>query len=357
MKLSNPADILPGLPQGARVAILRLRSLGDMVMLTPALAALHAWRPDLRLTVVAEPAFAPVLEGNPAVTDVLLHRSFFETAHELHRRRFAVLFNQHAGPTSALLTAAAGVPVRVCWSGRQFSFLYNVLAPEPSVFFGERPVHTVEHRITQFYAAGLPQDTIPRARVYAQPDATLSVAAKLAARGVSQDQSYAVIHPGASDPRKRWSTEAFGAVAQWLAREHNLRPIVRLGPGDAELARGVRQSFGSDAVIFDASAMDLGATIALIAGAQLFLGNDSGPAHIATGAGRRVVVIFGATDAHTWRPWQVEHRVVEATIRCPRCASGRCYASDGTRCILSVSVEQVQQACSDLLVQNHVRRK
>ncbi|MGH9858547.1 MAG: glycosyltransferase family 9 protein, partial [Candidatus Acidiferrales bacterium] len=300
---------------------------------------------------------APVLEGNPAVTDVLLHRGFFETARELRRQQFAVLFNQHAGPTSALLTAAAGVPARVCWSGRQFSFLHNVLAPEPSVFFGERPVHTVEHRITQFYAAGLPQGAIPPSRVYSQPDAALFVAEKLTARGVSQGQSYAVIHPGASDPRKHWSAESFGAVAQWLAREHNLRPIVRLGPGDAELASSVRQSFGSDAVIFDAAAMDLRETIALIAGAQLFLGNDSGPAHIATGAGRPVVVIFGATDAHTWRPWQVGHRVVEATAPCPRCASGRCYASAGTRCILSVSIEQVQQACRDLLVQDHARRK
>lgn len=357
MKLSNPADILPSLPQGARVAILRLRSLGDMVMLTPALAALHAWRPDLRLTVVAEPSFAPVLEGNPAVTGVLIHRAFFGTVRTLRGLRFPVMFNQHAGPTSALLTAVSGAPVRVCWSGRQLSFLYNVLVPEPTVFFGERRVHTVEHRITQFYAAGLPQDEIPCARVYPQPDAALSVAAKLAARGIPQEQGYAVIHPGASDPRKRWSTESFGAVAQWLAREHNLRPIVRLGPGDAELVNSVRQSFGSDAVIFDASEMDLRETIALIAGAQLFVGNDSGPAHIATGAGRRAVVIFGPTDAHTWRPWQVEHRVVEATGPCPGCTAGRCYASAGTRCILSVSIEQVQQACSDSLVQNHAPRK
>ncbi len=357
MKLSNPADILPSLPQGARVAILRLRSLGDMVMLTPALAALHAWRPDLRLTVVAEPAFAPVLEGNPAVADLLLHRGFFKTARALRRQPFPVLFNQHAGPTSALLTAVSGAPVRVCWSGRQFSFLYNVLAPEPSVFFGARPVHTVEHRITQFYAAGLPQGEIPCARVYPQPEAALSVAAKLAARGILKEQSYVLIHPGASDPRKCWSTESFGAIAQWLAREHNLRPVVRLGPGDAALATGVHQAFGRGAVIFDAAALDLRETIALIAGAQLFLGNDSGPAHIATGAGRRVVVIFGATDAHTWRPWRVEHRVVEATSPCPRCAAGRCYASAGTRCILSVSIEQVQQACRDLLVQDHARRK
>jgi len=348
LKPSNPAAILPSLPQGARVGILRLRSLGDMVMLTPALAALRAWRSDLRLTVIAEPAFAPVLEGHPAVTEILLHRTFAETARELRARKFPVLFNQHAGPTSALLTLVCGAPVRVCWSGRQFSFAYNVKAPEPSV--GSRPIHTVEHRMLQFYAAGLPEKPIPPARVYLQDDAVISVAAKLAARGVAQGQGYAVIHPGASDPRKRWQVAGFAEVAQWLGHERNLRPVIRLGPGDAEIARHASQ-FGSDTVIFDAAALDLRETIALIAGAQLFVGNDSGPAHIASATRRRVVVVFGATDPATWRPWQVEHRVVQAAGPCPQCATGRCYASSGARCILSVSVESVKQACSDLLEQ------
>lgn len=350
MKPSNPAAILPSLPQGARIAVLRLRSLGDMAMLTPALAALHGWRADLRISVVAEPACAPVLEGNPAVAEILLHRGFVATARELRRRRFPVLFNQHAGPTSALLAAASGAPVRVCWRGRQFSFVYNVWAPEPSVFFGPRPVHTVEHRLTQFYWTGLPQWPIPPARVFPQPGAMATVAAKLAARGIAQGQGYAVLHPGASDPRKRWHLSGFTEVAQWLARERNLRPVIRLGPGDTEMARQA-EALGSDAVIFDAATLDLRETIALIAGAQLFLGNDSGPAHIAAAARRRVVVIFGATDPVTWRPWQAEHRVVEAAGPCPQCSTGRCYASSGARCILSVSVAQVQQACRELLEQ------
>jgi ADP-heptose:LPS heptosyltransferase len=350
LKPSNPAAILPSLPQGARLAVVRLRSLGDMVMLTPALAALHAWRPDLRISVVAEPAFAPVLEGNPAVAEILLHRRFVATARELRRRQFPVLFNQHAGPTSALLAAASGAPVRVCWSGRQFSFLYNVRAPAPSVFFGERPVHTVEHRLTQFYWTGLPQGPIPPACAFPQPGAVATVAAKLAARGIAPGQRYAVLHPGASDPRKRWHLSGFAEVAQWLARERNLRPVIRLGPGDTEIARQ-KEAFGGDAVIFDAAALDLRETIALIAGAQLFLGNDSGPAHIAAACRRRVVVIFGATDPALWRPWQAEHRVVEAAGPCPQCATGRCYASSGARCILSVSVAQVQQACRELLEQ------
>ncbi len=351
MKPSNPAEILPGLPQGAEVLIIRLRSLGDMVMLTPGLEAVHAWRPDLRISVLAEQAFVPVLEGNPAVSEILLRGGFLETARMLRRRRFPLVFNQHGGPTSALLAAASGAPVRVCWAGRQFEFFYNVLAPPPATFFGERPVHTVEHRVTQFYWTGLPHGPIPPARVFPQADAIASVQNKLVSRGIKPGQEYAVIHPGASHLNKMWPIDCFGEIAQWLASERGLRPVLRLGPGDAHLAAAIAQKFGDGVTVFDPAAMDLRETIALIAGARLFVGNDSGPAHIATGTGRPVVVIFGGTDAHTWRPWQVRHRVVDASGPCPQCATGRCDASAGARCIRSVSTERVQVACSELLAE------
>lgn len=351
MKPSNPAEILPGLPQGAEVLVIRLRSLGDMVLLTPALAALHDWRPDLRISVLAEQAFVPVLEGNPAVSEILLRRGFLHTARMLRRRRFPIVFNQHGGPTSALLAAASGSPVRVCWAGRQYAFLYNVLVPPPATFFGERPVHTVEHRMTQLYFTGLPRRPIPPARLYPQADAGASVRGKLARHGLAEGQRYVVIHPGASHASKVWPLDGFAQIARWLMKEHGLRPVVRLGPGDALWAAALASEIGDFGVVFDSRAMDLRETIALIAGARLFVGNDSGPAHLATATGRPGVVIFGATDPVTWRPWQVPHRVLQAAGLCERCVAGRCAVSAGGRCIRSVSTAQVRQACSELLAE------
>ena len=112
-----------------------------MVMLTPALAAVHAWRSDLKLHVVSQPAFAAVLEGNPAIASVVPFRTVLACAQELRRHKFPVLFNQHGGPTSAVLAAGAKVPVRVCWHHCQFGFVYNVRVPGTSQFFGARAVH------------------------------------------------------------------------------------------------------------------------------------------------------------------------------------------------------------------------
>ena len=349
MKLSNPSSLLPGLAPGSSLLILRLRSLGDVVMLTPALAALHSARPDLRITVAVEPSFAPVLEGNPAVSEILLVRSFFETVGEIRRRKFSVVFNQHGGPTSTNLSALSGAPVRVCWDHRQFSFLYNVRVPPAEHFFGPRKVHTVEHRMTQFYWTGLDRVPIPPARVFPQADAMACVSQKLTDRGLRPGEPYAVMHPGAAYFTKRWAVEKFAKIASWLRAERGIVPVIRLGPGERGVAAAMQQQFAPHGIVFDPDALDLREVIALISRARLFVGNDSGPAHLATAAGRPAVVIFGSTDSVTWRPWQTEHRVVQNDFPCNPCKGDRCYAFDEPRCILSVAVEQVREACAALL--------
>ena len=314
---------------------MRLRSVGDTVLLTPALTALHDWRPDLRLSVLVEPAYAAVLEGNPSVAEVVLLRGSLGSAWRLRRARFPIVFNQHAGPTSALLTAATGAPVRVCWSGRQFSFVYNVHVPAAATFYGPQAVHSVEQRLTQFYWTGLPRGPIPPAAVYPQPDAAASVKRKLAKRGVAAGQPYAVLRPGAATSSsrwdsKRWPVEKFAEVARWLAETRGLTPIVNLGPGDEGLAPAVERHIAPHFVVLES--LDLRELIAFLAGAKLFVGNDTGPTHIAAAAGRPVVAIFGSSNPAHWRPWGVEHRVVQSSAGIP-----------------SVTVEQIREACEALV--------
>ena len=123
------------LPQGAEVLLLRLRSLGDLVLETSVIRALHEWRPDLRISVLADERFAAVFEGNPAVAEVIPPGGLMATASELRRRNFAVLFNQHGGPRSAMLTAMSGARTKVGWHGYQYDFVYDVKVPDAREFF------------------------------------------------------------------------------------------------------------------------------------------------------------------------------------------------------------------------------
>jgi heptosyltransferase-3 len=345
----NPSSLLPNLPQGADVLVIRLRSIGDVVLTLPALAALHAWRPDLRIRLLLEPFCAPLVEGHPAVSEVLLFRSFLPAVSRLRSRRFSIAFNMHGGPTSALLTGLSGAPVRVCWAGRQFSSLYNVQVPDPppAPESGRSDIHTVEHRMLQLFWTGLPKGPVPPATLYPQPDAVAAVERSLAEKGIAPGERYAVLRPGAALANKCWPVENFAEIARWLREEHGLVPVFNLGPGDEEIAPAVEQYLAPLGVV--TSSLDLRRLTALLAGASLFVGNDTGPTHMAAALGKPCVVVFGASYSATWRPWKTEHRVVENAYPCERCPVGRCATFRESRCILTVAVDQVIQASADLL--------
>jgi len=344
---SDPSSLLPNLPRGAEILIIRLRSLGDMVLETPAIAALHAWRPDLRICVLVEPWCAAVLEGNPAVSKQILSRQFMDTTHELRRHQFPVAFNQHGGPRSAFLTAASASPARVCWKGFQFSFLYNVHTPDKKEFFGGSYAHTVEHRISQFYWTGLPRGPIPRTQVFPQPDATESVALALKAKGIATGEPYAVLQPGARLATMRWPAEKFAEIARWLRKSHGISSVVNLGRRDDEVRASVGRATSDCAVTIDS--FDARQLIALIAGARLFVGNDSGPAHLAAATARPGVVIFGSTNPSEWAPWQAGHRVVHTNATFESRRGDKSVAMSEERTIASIGVEEVRAACEEML--------
>lgn len=208
------ATVLERLPRNARVAVVRLRSLGDCVLSTPALHLLKTARPDLRLAVVVEDRFRAVFQGNPDIEAILP-----PSAAAMLKWRPRLCWNLHGGPVSARLTAFSGARWRAGFGHFRFGFVYNVRIPRAQDILGEeRKVHTAEHAASAVFYLGAPRAEIPRARLFAQP--------KAAAR------PYAVIHPMASEPSKTWAAERFLAVAAHLENTQGLEPVFIAGPGE-----------------------------------------------------------------------------------------------------------------------------
>ena len=128
------SSLLPELPVGARILLLRLRSIGDIVLLTPALRLLKAWRPDLRASVLVEARFRDLLEGQPDVDEVLLREGRFAASwpllREIRQRRFALCLNLHGGATSAWLAALSGARWRAGFAHFRRRGVYIVLLPD-----------------------------------------------------------------------------------------------------------------------------------------------------------------------------------------------------------------------------------
>jgi len=341
-----PSSLLPGLPLKANVLVIRLRSIGDVVLTLPALQALHDWRPDLRIHTLVEPLCVPLVEGHPAIAEVIVLRKFWDTVRQLRQRHFAIAFNMHGGPTSAFLTRLSGAAVRVCWTQRQFSSFYNVQVPIHFPVAGRSEMHTAEHRLQQFLYTGLPEKPLPPATVYVNANAAGLVRQKLAEQRISPGAPYAVLRPGASQANKRWPVQRFAGIARWLQETHGIAIVVNLGPDDEHIRDDVKKHFASAVIMSD---LDLRGLIALLAGSCLFLGNDTGPTHIAAALGKKCAVIFGASDSKVWSPWKTEYRLVENAFPCSQCPRGRCESLAASQCIFAISVEEVREACEALL--------
>ena len=340
-------SLLPGLPDASEILIIRLRSLGDLVLETPAIAALKAWRPDLRISVLVEPRFPAVLEGNPAISEIILSRSLIATSMDLRRRKFPIVFNQHGGPRSAILTGVSGSPSRVGWKGYQYSFLYNVQVPDAREFYGRPAVHAIEHRVSQFYWTGLPRGPIPPTQIFPQIDAQRSVVQKLSDRGIRSGSHYAVLQPGARLDGMRWPITKCAELARWLTRNYGIASVVNCGAQDQALAAELREEMRDCAVVSEQ--LSVRELIALISGARLFVGNDSGPAHIASALQRPTVVIFSLTDPVQWRPLHSASRVISTGARFDHPRGDNAVLINQSRAVSSISVEEVQQACAQLL--------
>jgi ADP-heptose:LPS heptosyltransferase len=268
-------NLLDRLPSGSRIAVIRLRSLGDCVLTTPALSLLKQHRPDLKISVIVEPRFAEIFSGNPDVD---------ETRESMTRAD--LVLNLHGGTRSMILTALSRAKFRAGFGHHRYSVVYSHKIPTAQEILGvSRRVHTAEHLASAMFWLGVPRQEIPRA--------------KLIVSGPAPDRRpYAVIHPFASAPGKAWPAARFIE----LARSLNLDPVFLAGPIDD------LEPFRS----FQTSRASLSVTKSLLSGASLFIGNDSGPAHIAAAFGIPVVVLFGPSDPITWAPWRTESQVLTA---------------------------------------------
>jgi lipopolysaccharide heptosyltransferase III len=275
-------NLLERLPPRSRIAVIRLRSLGDCVLTTPALALLKSHRPDLHISIVVEPRFAEIFEDNPDIDAIGEKPS--------HPR---LVLNLHGGTRSMMLTATSGAKYRVGFGHHSLSFVYTHKIPKAQEILGEeRPVHTAEHLASAMFWLGVPRTEIPRA--------------KLVARAKPSYPPYVVIHPFASALPKAWPKDRFATLAVQLQAQ-GLEPMILAGPADDASAFSQFQVFRN---------APLAEVKNLMSAATLFVGNDSGPAHIAAAFGVPVVVLFGPSNPVTWAPWRTEARALtsEGTI-------------------------------------------
>ena len=362
--------LLEALPSRSRILILRLRSIGDIVLLTPAIRLVKEWRPDLRLSVAVEDRFRELLEAHPQVDGVVplslskgwrSNLSRLQCAANLRRRDFALCLDLHGGPTSQFLTLLSGAAWKAGFEHFRHSRLYHVLIPDARLVLGQPRIHTAEHQAAALFWLGVPRGPIPLAQLYVQDTHRRGWNRRRASLGLTAGGDYALIHPTALYETKQWAPEKFAQLGEYLVQAVNLPTIYSCGMGESGALDEVERAAGRRLARLDGA--PLGEFAAALAEARLFVGNDSGPAHMARALGRPSVVIFGSSSSVIWGPWpppsSIPHapgptsgpacRVVQNDYNCNPCPGDRCYRFAKPECILSVSFEQVRKAVDEVL--------
>ena len=166
------------------------------------------------------------------------------------------------------------------------------------------------------------------------------------------------MHVSAGNPFRRWPAASFAAVAAALARTPNHRVIVTSGPSEREAAAAVitaaRQLLAGDegSRILSAGEFSLAELRALVERAALYIGGDSGPAHIASTSRVPIVTLYGPTLPERSRPWRPDVlpsiAVETGGLPCRPCDQRRCEPGD-FRCLTSIEPRQVIEAAERLL--------
>lgn len=337
---------------------------GDILLMTPAIAALSRSQPHASITVLCTPASAEFVRRDPLVSDVIVydrrkeHRGFGGLrafAAILAERNFDIAYSFHTSPRTAVLLKLAGIPERVAYSDASLGFLYTDRVAKTA---GAHDVlRTIE--LIQGELDDATRHQLDRLRV--SPDAHAPWAdirvpegdeARLSERVreiVGGGDPYVVLSPGSAWPTKQWDADGFRGVAR-AYRERGIRVVAVGAKADIPTAGRVTEGLDVDNLCGETTLEEL---IAIIRGASCVVCNDSLALHISSATKTPVVVIFCATSPRFgFGPWRNRSVILEkGDLFCKPChRHGSRSCPTGTRlCMTGVTSTEVVCAVDGFL--------
>jgi lipopolysaccharide heptosyltransferase II len=345
----------------SHVLAVRLDSLGDVLMASPAIRALKRSREGRRITLLTSPAGAAAGRLIPEVDEILVYEApwmkatprrtgagpdlaMVERLGEARVDAAAIFTAYSQSPLpAALLCHLAGIPRRLAHCRENPYQLLTEHLPETEPAGGVR--HEVRRQLDLVAAVGARTDD-ERLSLRVPPAARVRARRALETAGVPRSRPWVVVHPGASAPSRRYPPEQFAAVARGLVRELGMSVVLTGSAAERDLVRAIARAVGKGAHAM-AGGLGLPALAALLEMAPLLVANNTGPVHVAAAVGTPVVDLYALTNPqHT--PWAVPHRVLSHDVPCRYCYRSVCPEGHHA-CLREISPETVLDAARELL--------
>lgn len=283
-----------------RVLVIRLRRMGDLLLITPTLRAIRLAHPSARLDVLASAGFHHALLGNPRIDELLILRpglaSLLQAARRCRRGRYDVVLDLQSSGRSLPLVLAAGAPVRVGWRKRWArDWVFNHRVPG-----WDDPVYVARNNLRMAAAIDVPPPPDLRLEL-AVSGADRARAATLCARAaIDPARPLLAMSVVANVPRKAWPPQRYAQLADWLMQAYGAQLLLSGGAGESPQVEAVVARMRARPALWnygDTSLHELGA---LFERCHLWIGNDGGAKHVATAVGCPTVVIIKPGDERFW---------------------------------------------------------
>lgn len=323
------------------ILIIKPGAIGDLLQLTPLIRALKCRFPQAGISLlVGSPSTAELFKYNAHVRETMVfdkagaHKSFralLQLWRFIRLNRYDLVINFQRSNLKTWFLASAAFPCRV--------LVYHKARA--------RTVHAVVNYLETVAPLGIDATKTDL-------ELTLSAEERAFAKKIisslnSSGKPLVALNPGASHPVNRWATDRFAALSDMLAQKLAARVILIGGKEDIPLADEITAKTGSKLLNMTgkASLLQLGA---LLEQCDLLVSGDTGPMHIATAVGTRVVALFGAADPARTGPVGSGHRVIQAAgVPCTPCRSRTCSNSTYLECMEKISATLVFEAIRDML--------
>jgi heptosyltransferase-1 len=355
----------------AKILIVRLGAMGDILHALPAVTGIRAALPDATIGWLVEERWSELLTalGRKASPNIVSpQKPVVNLIHTVDTKRWRQRFFRPAA-TTEILGALKRVrkvdydfaldfqgAIKSAFSAQVSgaSTVAGFVDPRESAarfFYSQKVSRSGDHVIEQNHALAAhalkqclngQELTLPAPQLPVGPQGEAWADAEINRLGIA---SFAIVNPGAGWGAKQWPAQRFGQVAQALA-VHNVKTLVNVAEGEEDLARAVVEASGGNAFELRCT---IGQLIALTRRARIFLGGDTGPLHLAAAFGIPVVGIYGPTDPVRTGPFGTK----SIALRHPESQTTFSHHRAPEEGLLQISVEEVVSAARFLLGSNH----
>lgn len=363
-RAAMPGRKRPDTTNVQRILLVQLDHLGDAIITTAMLGPLRRAYPQAEIHVLASPRSAAVFCESPLVDRLHVWSGYrFDGARwwrwlpgvatwavRLYSWRFCLGFDVRGEAPLAALLWLAGVRRRLGWASGGGGFLLSASA---NYVPGRAEIESRRALLLAAEIAGVEESTLAP-HWPGEPSAERDVAARLADASIS-GRPFVVIHTGAGAASKRWPAENFRQLIASLSTHQTdgqrLTVVLVGGQSDRPRSAIIAPAGRVERVIDWTGQLNLPQLAALCARAALYIGADSGPAHLAAATGVPVLALFsGSNLARQWRPVGRRIVVLQHPTHCGPCHRLECPWSDHP-CLGGISPGRVFDVAKGMLGQ------